>query len=323
MIKRNKNKIFNILLALGFIGLFAVYFSLNKDDFKVLLEIKAYYIFAIALLQICVIFVNAIFFIVIFKAFDLNIDTKEGLNTSIITAIGNYFTPFRGGLGIRAVYLKKKYGFSYSKFISTVAGNYVVVFLINSLIALFCLGTLALQSKKIDPILVLVFAGMFIILLLIVLFPIPSSKIPETKFGLLNKFINKVKLVIEGWNVLAGKRSLIIKLSILTLINAFIGIFLYYIELKSIGTEVNLLYAIIYSSISAISLLLSLTPGSLGIRESLLVLFQSSLMLGTSEILASSVVDRVIYFFVMLILLIITTLSGYVAKNKGIFKKEK
>jgi len=297
----------NVALTIFFLVAFAIYFAYNLNDFKILLDIKIYYLFIIALLQFSVILVNAYFFIFILDGFKLKVNFKESLLITILSAIGNYFTPFRGGAGIRAIYLKRKHAFSYSKFLSTLAGNYIIVFLINSLIALLSLSILLGSGKHVGIEAILLFAGIFMSLTIIILFPISTKFLPW----------KKIALVVNGWNELIKNKPLIIKLIALTLLNAFLGIFLYYIELYAIGVKTNLFYATIFSSISAISLLLSLTPGSLGIRESLLVLFQSSIALETSEILAASVVDRGIYFFVMIILALFIRLINFDVKKVG------
>lgn len=308
-------KLLNIGLTVGFLAIFIIYFLLNKSDFKVLANLKIYYILVIAILQIAVIFVNGVFFIAIQEGLNLKMNQKEGFLISVLSSIGNYFTPFRGGMGIRAVYLKKKHNFPYSKFITTLAGNYIIVFLINSLVALISITLLLAAGKNIDYKLILIFGLIFIGLLFLSLFPTPVNRISKINFKFLNPFVSKLLLVVEGWNILVKNKKLLLKLALLTLINLILGIALYFFELRSIGIHTNILFVVIFSSISSISLLLSLTPGSLGIRESLLLLFQTSLNLTTVEILSSSIIDRVIYFFVMIFLGIILKLIGFNGKK--------
>jgi len=261
-----------------------------------------------ALLQTSLIVANAFFLIVILKSFNLSIKTKDGIYISVLTTIGNYFTPFKGGMGIRAVYLKKKYKLSYTKFLSSLAGNYILIFFINSIVALCGTAILLSQGKHIATSLILIFLGLFLSLLIIIVFPVPTGLLKKIQVPLVDKFISRVILVIDGWNIISRDWKTLSRLMFLTFITIPLTLLLYIIEFKSLGIEISFLNVLLFSSISSIAFLISITPGSLGIKEAILILFQTTLLLDTSEILAVSIIDRVVTFFVMIMLWVVIKL---------------
>lgn len=296
------------IITLLFLLLFLIYFLFNIEDFEIILNLNPLYTLAIGLLQLSVIFVNALFFIIILKHFKVKINFKESVLVSILTSIGNYFTPFHGGAGVRAVYLKKNYKLTYTSFLSTLTGNYIIIFFVNSLIAL--VGLIILQSQGLNPsiVLFLFFSILVLILFTIILFPISEKLIPSSKAQVLNSYLKKIKVIINGWDKLASNKKSIIKLTGVTLLNSALGIILYYLEFRALGITTDIARMTVFSGISSMTLLISITPGSIGIRESVLLLFQNTLSLETNEILSVSIIDRGVYFFVILISLLITRL---------------
>ena len=79
-------------------------------------------------------------------SFGIDLHFFEYFSISIITSIGNIFLPMKGGAGFRAVYLKSRYDFDYSYFLSSLAANYLVVFGVSSAVALGCLALFYLDS---------------------------------------------------------------------------------------------------------------------------------------------------------------------------------
>lgn len=324
-----KTKILSVLISGIFIAAFLIYFLINYKDFEILLTIKLEYIVFIVLIQILLILSNALFLVVNLRVFNFRIPLGESVRTSILNAIGNFFTPFRGGAGIRAVYLKKNYNLSYSTFLSTLAGYYFLVFLINSIIALIGLVILKARNEPVDILLIIGFAGFSLFLIYLILFPrnietlikmLFVRKSSERKvrtspiFKFFNRFLKVFQNTMEGWELLTKNRVVLFELFLIATANAILAIALYYMELSSLGIDVSIINVTIFSSISSISLLLSITPGSLGIKESLLILFQTSLALTTTQVLSASLVDKSINFFLLAFLALFMEL---IVKYKG------
>ena len=119
--KIKKKYISNILLLVFFIAL-AWYIKGNKEDFAELKNINFWYILGVIFLRILQLFLSGSFIKIIVNKYlvDSAISNFESFYISVFSAVGNFFGFMQSGAGIRAVYLKSKYGLSLSKFTMTI-----------------------------------------------------------------------------------------------------------------------------------------------------------------------------------------------------------
>jgi uncharacterized protein (TIRG00374 family) len=205
--------------------------------------------------------------------------------------VGNYFLPARGGAVIRSVYLKKNYNFPYSHFISTLYGYYILVFLINSFLALIALGANHFLNGIVSIPLYIFFGALFILMLILSLVKFPT-KTKEIENRVIRKIALFIKNIFNGWNMIANNKKLLFYLLLLSLGNYVFSLLLFWAEFQIVGLETNILNLIMYTCLSGVSLLISITPGSLGIREAVFLISSKSIGLGQEEILQLAVVDR-------------------------------
>jgi uncharacterized membrane protein YbhN (UPF0104 family) len=76
---------------------------------------------------------------------------------------------------------------------------------------------------------------------------------------------------------------------------------------------------ILYTCISGVSLLISITPGSLGLREAVFLLTSESIGLTSEQIMQLAFLDRGIMFLLLVILLLLITIFVKQFKLKDIF----
>jgi uncharacterized protein (TIRG00374 family) len=238
-----------------------------------------------------IIFLNGVFIKVILKSFKKTISVLESFYISVISMVGNYFLPARGGAVIRSVYLKKNYNFPYSHFISTLYGYYILVFLINSFLALIALGANHFLNGIVSIPLYIFFGALFILMLILSLAKFPT-KTKEIENRVIRKIALFIKNIFNGWNMIANNKKLLFYLLLLSLGNYVFSLLLFWAEFQIVGLETNILNLIMYTCLSGVSLLISITPGSLGIREAVFLISSKSIGLGQEEILQLAVVDR-------------------------------
>src|SRR3990167_572773 len=187
-----------LIIFIIVIAVFTVYFLLNVEKFKPLLEVNIGLLLIIALANLAGIFINGLFTKFILEPFKKLISVAEAFYVSVISSIGNFFAPAGTGFGIRAVYLKKKHGLPYSEFISTLSGNYVLVLLINSLIGLVALYLLRDQYSVQFLALVMIFGLMFVVALGLIFLKIPSGKGSTQEKG--SSLSRSFYRVVYGWS---------------------------------------------------------------------------------------------------------------------------
>ena len=320
---RNIKKYFNILLTIIFLSLFAIYFFFNKEDLKTVLFIDWKYFLTIAIVTLGLFFIEGIFIKIILKAFDKNIDVNESVYLSTLSRIGNYLLPLRAGAAMRAAYLKKKFDFPYSQFLSTLSGYYIILFLLYSFLALIGLGVKYFINDEFYLVLTLFFFAVFVAMLILSLIKVPLEKIPDIKVRILDKVVKFVKKILEGWNIITNRKDILFKLVLVTFGNIFLSTIISIIEFKALGINIGIANIVLYSCLAGVSLLISITPGSLGLREALFLLTSESLGLKNEYIMQMALLDRGIMFGLLLILSIVIIFLSKKFNAQDILKQRK
>jgi glycosyltransferase 2 family protein len=296
-------KYLKILITVGIVIFFIYYFVNNREDFLLVLSTPPKYIFLIGLFYSLIFFLNGVFIKIILGSFSKVISLFESLYVSIISSLGNYFLPMRGGAVIRSVYLKKKFNFSYSHFVSTLYGYYIIVFLVNSFFALIALLFITLKYGIVSTPLYVFFGGLFLCMLILSLIHFPTEKVKEGRVGLVNKFLKILKEILNGWNIIVDNKGLLLSLILITLVAFILHIFLFWIEFIALGIETNFINVVLYNCLSGVSLLVSLTPGSLGIREGIFVITSDILGITNEQVMKLALLDRGVVVVGLLLLL--------------------
>src|SRR5690606_13356042 len=73
-------------------------------------------------------------------------------------------------------------------------------------------------------------------------------------------------------------------------------------ELSAVGAEFSIAALMIYTSTVIFSLLFAITPGGIGIRETILLIVSGQMSLSIDSIILSSTIDRIVYFIILLLL---------------------
>jgi uncharacterized protein (TIRG00374 family) len=245
------------------------------------------------------------------EAFTDTLTQAESFVIAVLTAIGNFFGPLFGGLGIRAVYLKKYHNLQYSKFTSTVIGYFLMMFQFNSLLAI--VGLLLLPHNSQTGVGLIVFGAWFVVFLVLGVVRLPDRK----RFAWLTRnrpgaALVKVLYDIEdGWRLMLGNRKLLVQMAVLALVNLAALYMVNYVEFVAFDIHVTAAAMMLYTAIVQASLLLSLTPGAVGLREGILILVATTLGITNQQIIQVAVLDRGVYFIMLGVLFLATRHSMF------------
>src|SRR5690606_29279096 len=99
----------------------------------------------------------------------------------------------------------------------------------------------------------------------------------------LSKFVIDVIYDIEkGWQQITSRKGLLLKLAFLGVSGYVLTYFTSYIEFRAVGAHISPAALGLYTAISATTILVSVTPGAIGVKEGLLIL-NSSVMGVTND----------------------------------------
>ena len=321
---KNFSKYIKIFITIGVLLLFGIYIWRNPDILVSLKDLNPISFLMIMILFLIVFLFEGLFIKITLQAFNKKITVKESFYLSTISRIGNYLLPMRAGAIFRAAYLKKKYDFDYSKFLSTLYGYYIILFLLYSIIGILSLGIKWLVYGELYIVLLLFFLALFVAMLILIFVRIPFEKIFQKR----NKFLAKIILFLEkfmkSWDRIVKNKKLLKQLILVTLGNIIFNTLIIYIEFIALGITINFPDLILYSCLSGVSLLISFTPGSLGIREAVFLISSQSIGLVEDQILQLAIIDRGILFVLLLIIMILVLvfLKEFNLKDAFFAKKE-
>jgi len=303
--KIKKKYISNILLLAFFIAL-AWYIKENKDDFIQLRYINLWYILGAIILRILQLFLSGAFIKIIVNKYLVNngITTFESFYISVFSAVGNFFGFMQSGAGIRAVYLKTKYGLSLSKFTMTILIHYTITFLVfgtAGLVALFCLGNL--DWRFIIPMFILSYGALGFVMVnrIKLIDKIISNKV-------FKRFHNLFELLRQLPSDVRQKPGMFVTLSFLYVLRFMLAMMIQLLFFKSIDIDVSFFALMLYTSLSRLPIIVNITPAALGFREAILLLAQNLVSLDTSSILKLAIIERTIFVIVLTCTFILTSL---------------
>ena len=118
---------------------FAIIFKIPWQNLAVL-----YFLFA------SILYLSAMFTGHITKAFGLRLSVFDCVMLSVATSAANYLTFFRGGAGVRALFLKDQHRFAYADFLSTLSAMYLLHLVVSGVMGLIGLWLLIYRGLSFD-----------------------------------------------------------------------------------------------------------------------------------------------------------------------------
>ncbi|NTU73751.1 flippase-like domain-containing protein [Candidatus Roizmanbacteria bacterium] len=229
--------------------------------------------------------------------FDIRLTFTEWFGLTVVNSMYNYFAPARGGMVARAIYLKKKYKFPFSEFAALTTGVYWFGFLICSALALI-LGIISydpgnrtsmiIVASSATLLLVIVVLGVVVLYVDTPKLPLPSARfrtIYTTFYCGLCRFRENTTFLLLICLFCFG----FVFLSAAALYWAFV----------SVGIRVSFLSVLLVQAFLSVSLVVSITPGNLGIREGIIGVFAGILGISIEQALLGAFVDRAISIIVV------------------------
>ncbi|HHQ45161.1 MAG TPA: hypothetical protein ENN13_03385 [Candidatus Altiarchaeales archaeon] len=240
------------------LAVFAIVLSKNLDAVRLVFSIDPVQLLLLLALTVVMFVINGLLIKYMMTVFDIQLPFSEYFGLGILTSIGNYVLPLRGGASLRAVYLKKKFKFPYKTFVSTLMGMYILVFCVYGGIGF--LASIFQQFLNGGTVLMLpaFYLALFLAPLAFIVFH------PKTGFA-------RVDLVFDGWGEI--KRSRVFPTLILVeVFDALARVFLMYAIFFSIGVEISFSYVVFVTVVNVFSLFINILPANIGVRELVITL---------------------------------------------------
>jgi uncharacterized membrane protein YbhN (UPF0104 family) len=232
-----------------------------------------------------------IILIVSLRLCDKKLGLKENILLNGYSTLFNFFIPGQGGIALRGIYLKKLKNLSVRKFIFASLIYYMFYAIIST-------GLLLVDNRPWWQTTGALIATAAVSLALIYLYMRRSKAKPY-------------KLILTANNLLI--------LFGVTLIQAFVQVAIYMVELHSVNSHITLQQAVTYTGAANFSLFVALTPGAIGIRESFLIFSRHLSRISVNNIVAASLIDRAVFLVFLAFIFVLTI--GFHAKYRKLLAK--
>jgi len=294
MTPKPKN-LFSTGILLIIAALFIYYISRHISDFKQLSLVNPVYLVVLVVLFTFNYFLTGIITQNLIYPLGVRLKGTEAFAISVVTGFYNLITPFRGGAVTRAVYLKKRHNFRYTDFLATLAGMYVITFLIASFLGLISILYINYIYNSFSWLIFFIFLSVFLPLLIIVAL---SPKIPLTK----NKWLNRFIKVVNGWHLIKNNKRVIFIILTISLIQLILSSLMLYLQFQVFGINIEFIKCLLLTSISSLSLLIAITPAGLGINEAVIVFSALTINITPAQSLSVALLGRAVQMTVLFVL---------------------
>ena len=277
----------------------------NHEDIERIKNIRLSFVILIIFLTLIEFYINGYMIKILLEPFNIKVKIKEFLGLSLITTFGNYIAFFRAGTSAKAVYLKKYHNLPFSSFIAASGAGYVVTLLVYGLLGII-FSLWMLVSQNFNIILFYLFLIIFLGSILSILY---FPKMPSAN----NFILKQVYNILDGWHKLRKNHHFILHFSTISLLLYVISTFKLYLLYHSLSYDISITAALFLSLLANLSVLFSITPAGLGIREAMLAFTSQLLEIGIKSGIYVSAVERGI---TIILVSILTPIFTYVLYKK-------
>ncbi len=288
-------RVFSGLILAGFLAWAAWYVYLNTESFRPIAEVSWLDILILISAFLVIMVCNGISILVVSEAFQVQLLVKEWLSLSFAASFANYFLPFKGGAGMRALYMSRIHYLPLVEFVSTLGILYLMHVVVNGLVAIIGLILIAAHDGSVNVTLLIFFifvtaAGLMV---MVVDINVQSDSQPFLR--------RQLSQFLAAWRRVRQNRVLVSKLWALTVLLALAGVWQCHAAFEAASVSLSWPGVMLYAASKNLATLISLTPGSLGIVELISIYLGGLLGYGTADALLVQGLIRAVAVGVLLL----------------------
>jgi len=280
------------------------------QEFAPQAEVQMVQVLPLGLVTLAQFFFNGLLTRIFVGLFGVELSFREWFGLAAITAAGNYLAPLRGGMLGKAVYLRRRHGFPYADFAAVVTASYALLFLLYSAYGLLILGWACLFSGwcgdgRVWGFLAVVFCSLAVLLWAsgrrqsedkqssAACYPSPQER-PPRPTQQAARLIQLYHRLWCGWHILRRQRKVLAGVLLVMSANLLVSSLQLYLAYSAFGYPRVYAGLLLMSIFAGFSLLLSITPGNLGIHEALMAFLSQTFGMGFGEGLLAATLVRLV-----------------------------
>lgn len=281
------SKFYGLILIIGFVIGFCWYVFSQWEYFQNIVVANPWYLLiTVAFIVINILAIGMALEIAV-EPHGIKLQVQEIFGLAVISRFANHVFPAGIGATIRALYLKKNYGVSYTKFTSSISVSVLLQFLVTGILSVTIY--LFLQLKSEGSVFVYLLFG-FILILFFLFFPFTKALnfLPWFK----SKLGKKILDLVASFEMVRSSPKTFFRCCYWVLISTLSAAACVYTIYLSIEVEISFLASLFIASISVWGMMISITPGNLGVREGIMIFGATLIKLPLPETLVMAMIFR-------------------------------
>jgi len=285
----------SITILVGFLIWVAWYVRGNIEAFAPILDVTWLDGLNLTLAFLAIMIGNGLFISIVSSALGIRLTCREYTSLSFASSFANFFLPFRGGAGIRALYMSRMHSFPVAEFLSTLSIMYLMHSVINGLLALTGMGLIAAKGGPVDLSLT-VFFGFIVVAGSAAMFIDFDLESANRRFPLA-----QLARFTRASRTLRGDRQSMFRLWLLMLAMALATVWQCRTAFHAISIPLPWAEVFVYAASKNLATLIGLTPGALGVVELVSIYLGSVLGYTTADALSVQGLIRAVAIVVLLL----------------------
>jgi len=288
-------KVVSSVVLIVFLVWTAYYVSQNTEDFAPIRQVRLSDMLMLTAAFLAIMVCNGLFISTVSRAFQIQLTSLEWLSLSFSSSLANYFLPFRGGAGLRAIYMSKLHGFPITEFLSTLSVMYIMHVVVNGAMALIGMGLIAADGGKANNTLLAFFLLLTLAGILAMTINLKSKADHEwAPLALLHR-------LFAAWQKVRTNGALVVRMWVLMLVLTMATVWQCRTAFDAVSIPLSTGGILVYAASKNLATLVSLTPGSLGIVELISIYLGGVLNYSTADALSVQALIRSVAIAVLLI----------------------
>ena len=278
----------SVALLVAFLAWVVWYVRSNAEAFAPVLQVTWLDALTLTLAFLAIMIGNGLFIAVVSHAFRIRLAGLEWLSLSFASSFANYFLPFRGGTGIRALYMNRMHGFPITEFVSTLSIMYLMHIVVNGLLALVGMGLIARNGGPLNLSLMLFFAFIAAAGLAAMLI----------RFEIRREFrsfpLAQIARLVNAWQAVRADRGLVMKMWLLMIAMTVATAWQCRAAFDALSIALPWEGVFVYAAAKNLATLIGLTPGSMGVVELISIYLGNVLGYSTADALSVQALIRAV-----------------------------
>ena len=291
-----KQKLKNLFL-MAIVLAAAVFLFSRKENIAYLRQISVSYIFYICCAGLINIGINGYHFNLLLRNFGVNLPFTKWYGISACNSMINYYIPARGANVIRAIYFKREYDLQYSKYFVLLSTSYIISFFVSSLLGIVIGVMYSIIQKNFFYRFLILYCILlsFTCIVTVIILWVHKMEL-RTKSERVNNFVNNIN---EGIEVSMANVGWALKVILLSVVSILIFSLQLYLSFAAIGARIDFFQSAMIQCLASFSMVLSITPANLGIREGIISFSAKLFGLPLQTAIVAAIVSRSLFIIVI------------------------